>query len=201
MSDVVVLQPAAVPEVVDVLHESFFDYPVMRFVLGTGARDYERRLRTLVFFFVMARVFRDEVLLGIRTGEHLVGAALVSRPGGAEPAPDFVALRAETWSELGKGAQARYRAFGDACAPFDIGRPHLHLNMIGVRDRALGTGLGRKLIDSVHERSRVDAESVGVTLTTEAPGNVALYQHFAYEIVGRATVAPGLMTWGFFRPD
>lgn len=201
MNDVEVLQPLAVQEVVDVLHEAFFDYPVMRFVLGTGAPDYEGRLRTLVRFFVMARVFRDEALLGIRADGDLVGAALVSRPGGTAPSPEFFTLRTETWSALGEDARARYRAFSEACAPFDVGRPHLHLNMIGVRSQAQGMGLSRQLIESVHERSQRDADSVGVTLTTEDPGNLTLYQHFGYEIVGQATVAPGLTTWGFFRPD
>ena len=51
-----------IQDIVDVLCDSFQEYPVMRFVLGSPA-DYEDRLRTLVHFFVMARVLRDEVLL------------------------------------------------------------------------------------------------------------------------------------------
>ena len=43
-----------VPEVVDVLCEAFFDYPVMRFVLGADAVDYEPRLEVLVHYFVQA---------------------------------------------------------------------------------------------------------------------------------------------------
>lgn len=201
MSDVLTLEPTAVAEVVDVLHESFFDYPVMRFVLGDDATDYDERLRTLVHFFVMARVFRDEVLVGARSAGELVGAALISRPGGPGAPPEFYELRHEVWSALGEDAEARYAAFGAACAPFQVETPHLHLNMIGVRRHAQGTGLSRRLIDSVHERSRQDPKSAGVTLTTEDPGNVSLYEHFGYEIVGQAAVAPGLTTWGFFRPD
>jgi len=56
-------------------------------------------------------------------------------------------------------------------------------------------------LETVHELSRTDPRSVGVTLTTEVPANVSLYQHFGYEIVGQASVAPGLTTWGFFRAD
>ena len=60
MSEVLTLEPTAVPDVVDVLCESFFGYPVMRYVLGEEAMDYEERLKTLVHFFVMARVFLVE---------------------------------------------------------------------------------------------------------------------------------------------
>jgi GNAT superfamily N-acetyltransferase len=201
MTDVQKLDPTCVPEVVDVLTESFFDYPVMRFVLGKPGPSYRQRLGTLVNFFVMARVFRHEVLLGIRQAGQLVATALVSRPGGPGPDPGFQALREEAWAELGEDAKGRYAAFADACAPFQVQVPHLHLNMIGVKTRARGSGLSRHLIDRVHELSRDDDESQGVTLTTENPSNVSLYQHFGYDILGQAVVGPELTTWGFFRPD
>jgi len=202
VSGVLQLEPTRVPDVVDVLHESFFDYPVMRYVLGECA-DYDGDLRTLVHFFVMARVFRGEVLLGVSSDAHerLVGAALVSRPGGADAPSELLRLRDEVWAKLGTDARDRYGAFSAACAPFQVATPHLHLNMIGVRRVAKGTGVGRRLIDSVHELSRTDLRSAGVSLTTEDPANVALYRHCGYEVVGEALVAPGLTTWGFFRPD
>jgi GNAT superfamily N-acetyltransferase len=201
MMDVHRLDPTAVLRVVDVLHESFHDYPVMRFVLGPDAADYDGRLRTLVHFFVMARVFRGETLLGVPGGDGLVGVALVSRPGGSPPPPELHELRSEVWGELGSEAEARYGAFADACGPFQVEAPHLHLNMIGVRHVAQGTGVGRYLLEAVHDLSAADSDSYGVSLTTENPKNVALYRHFGYDIVGEAVVGPQLTTWGFYRPD
>jgi len=188
-------------EVVDVLSEAFFDYPVMRFVIGPAAPDYPAALRRLVGLFVAARVLRQEPLLGIPGPAGLEAAAIVSRPGRGSAPEAFRALAEEVWDELGAAARARYDAFARACAPFQIDAPHLHLNMIGVRRSGQGSGLGRRLIDRVHEMSRSDEASVGVTLTTEDPANVPIYQHLGYEIVGHATVAPDLRTWGFFRPD
>ena len=49
--------------------------------------------------------------------------------------------------------------------------------------------------------SRERADSHGVTLSTESERNVALYRHLGYRVVGQATIAPGLETWDFFRPD
>jgi hypothetical protein len=37
-----------------------------------------------------------------------------------------------------------------------------------------------------------------VSLTTEVPQNVRLYEHFGYEVVGHARVSPELETWGLF---
>lgn len=190
-----------VREVVGVLCESFFDYPTLRFVLGPDSRRYENRLQTLVHFFVMARVLRGEVLLGIESDEGLSAAALVSRPTGPEAPPELGDLREKVWAELGTSARGRYEAFGAACAPFQVAAPHIHLNMVGVRCRAQGQGLGRLLIEYVHVLSYEDSESEGVTLTTEDPTNVPLYESLGYQVVGRAVVAPELRTWGFFRPD
>jgi GNAT superfamily N-acetyltransferase len=149
-----------VKQVVDVLAESFSDYPVMRFVLGSGTKDFEQEGRTLIRFFVMARLLRKEPVLGIGDRGNLTGAALVSRPGATVGAPALQALsdlRERVWAELGPHALARYQAFGAACARFEVKAPHIHLNMVGVRRSAQGKGLGRRLIEHVHllSRSRV----------------------------------------------
>jgi ribosomal protein S18 acetylase RimI-like enzyme len=195
------LDATSAPEIVDVLHESFYDYPVMRFVLGPGTPRYAERLRTLVHFCVMARVLRNEVVLGVRSGQQLLATALISRPGGSGAPPELQALRTETWTALGGDAERRYSAFATACGPFQVAEPHLHLNMIGVRNGARGSGLARRLLDAVHAMSRTDPESTGVTLTTEDPSNVSLYKYFGYEVVGEAAVGPGLNSWGFYRTD
>jgi len=173
----------------------------MRFVVRGEEAGYEARQRRLVQLFVMARVLRGEPLLGVEGAAGLEAAAIVSRPHGGAAPDAFRALAREVWGELGAPARARYDAFTAACAPFQVDEPHLHLNMIGVRLDRRGTGLGRVLIDEVHAMSRRDEESVGVTLSTEDPRNVPMYQHLGYRVVGRATVAPELTTWGFFRRD
>ena len=190
-----------VPAIVDVLCESFYDYPVVRYVLGPETDSHSPQLRTLMRFFAMARVYRDEIMLGIGDRADLDGVALVSRPAGPASPAELNELRERVWAELGTAARARYDAFGAAGVHFQVDLPHIHLSMIGVRGRARGVGLGRKLIDHVHLLSRDDPASEGVTLNTEKAANVPLYEHFGYKLVGHATVTTGLETWSFFRPD
>ena len=191
----------SVADVVDVLCDAFADYPVMRYVLGPENGDYETDLRKLIDLFVMARDFREEHLLGIRDGADLAAAAIVSRPDGSPAPAEFLEYRQRVWTELGAEAEARYEAFGQACAPFQPEVPHLHLNMIGVRAGAQGRGLGRELLEHVHQLSVADSESHGVSLTTEVEANIVLYEHFGYRLVGQARVSPELRSWGFWRPD
>ena len=56
-------------------------------------------------------------------------------------------------------------------------------------------------MDHVHLMSHEDTSSQGVTLTTEDPANVPLYEHFGYKLVWHVRLSPAMGTWGFFRPD
>ena len=109
-----------VPEVTRVLCEAFYDYPVMRYVIGDGQDDYARQLNTLVHFFVMARVLRNEELLGTMDRKDLAATALVSYPGRGKAPPELMALRDKVWDGLGPESRSRYEAFGAASAPFEV---------------------------------------------------------------------------------
>ena len=91
---------------VSVIAEAFHDYPVMRFVLGSPD-DYDEQLRTLIHFFVMARVHRDEVMLGIDGDGGLAAAA--TAPVRRRP-PPRTARRAR-WSYF----KSRLRLNGRGC--------------------------------------------------------------------------------------
>src|SRR3954467_9095919 len=114
------LSSAQIEDAITVLCDAFYDYPVMRHVLGPDD-DYDRRLRTLIGLFVSARVFRDEPVLGVydRTGT-LSAAAIVSLPDQAESPEALVVRREEVWAELGAAERARYEAYGAACAQFTV---------------------------------------------------------------------------------
>ncbi len=194
------LPPSQADAAVDVLCDAFHDYPVMHYVLGESG-DYDHRLRMLSGFFVFARTFRNDPILAVRDGDRVVGVATVVLPDAGEAPAAFLERREAVWKEIGAAELARYEAFGAATKPFAIDRPHHHLSMIGVRHSHAGRGLGRVLLDAVHELAESDPASHGVSLTTELEKNVSLYTHFGYELVGHSRVGNELQTWGFFRPN
>jgi ribosomal protein S18 acetylase RimI-like enzyme len=190
---------ATADDVVRVLCEAFADYSVMRYVLGD--RDgYPERLRTLIGFFHGARLLRDDAIVGISDGHKLCGVALCSLPDRVDP-PELDPLRERTWSALGPDARARYDDCVRAWESTGVDEPNIHVNMLAVLPERQGRGLARALLERVHAMSRERVDSRGVTLSTESERNVALYRHMGYRVVGQATIAPGLETWDFFRPD
>ncbi|MEJ2086637.1 MAG: GNAT family N-acetyltransferase [Acidobacteriota bacterium] len=186
-------------EAVDVLCEAFFDYPVMRYLVGDADGDYERRLRLLVEFFSRARHLRGDLVWAVRSKARISGVANIVCPHTEAP-PELEEARQSLWAELGEAVQRKYEEFGEATAQFSIPEPHFHLSMIGVRRANLGQGIGRRLLEGLHTLSAADSTSLGVSLTTEDPANVALYEHFGYEIVGRTEVGD-FTSWSFFRRD
>jgi GNAT superfamily N-acetyltransferase len=190
---------ATAGDVVRVLCAAFVDYPVMRYVLGDRGA-YLERLRTLIGFFHGARVLRDDAILGISNGHELCAVALCSLPDRVGPA-ELDLLRDRTWAALGADARARYDHCVRAWESTGVDDPNIHVNMLAVLPDRQGRGLARALLERVQAMSRERADSRGVTLSTESERNVALYRHLGYLLVGQATIAPGLETWDFFRPD
>jgi hypothetical protein len=144
------LAPGEADAAVSVLSDAFYEYPVMRYVLGPG-RDYDERLRKLIGFFVMARVERGEPLLGLYDPEgELAGAALVTLPGNRQSPESVGILRESLWEDLGLPARERYDEFTAAWARLTPDTPNHHLNMIGVRRKDMGRGFGRRLLEAVN---------------------------------------------------
>lgn len=188
-----------IPEITEVLCEAFYNYPVMKYVLG-DTEDYDLRLSKLVTFFVSARALRNEPLLGIYNSKNkLIAAAAVTLPGEIASPTELYKMRDELWREIGSEEKARYEKYGKVASSLLPKEPHHHLNMIGVRNAYQGKGLARQLVNAVDELVLQHPTSTGVSLNTEIESNVNFYLHLGYEIVGKAEVDRGIQTWGFFK--
>ncbi len=188
-------------EAVVVLCDSFRDYPVFPYVIGGTGDEYDKRLHALIGFFVAVRFYRDEPVLAVSDAGRAVAVAILTPPVRREAPAELAEHREAVWEELGAVARGRYEALDEPWQKFAIAEPHYHLNMIGLRRSHGGRGLGRVLFDVVHEMSRRDPDSTGVSLTTEVESNVGLYLHLGYDLVGHVKGGGGVDTWVFFRRD
>jgi len=194
------LAPGRLDEAVEVLCLAFTGYPAMRYILDPAPCGAVVGLRHLFGYFTDSRMARGWPVLGVDVDGMLAGAANVTPPG---PAPELRSLieRFETLClALGPAAVERFRTFAEACNEMEPTTPHYYLGSIGVRPGQQGRGVGRALIEAVHELSRRDPASEGVALSTESPDNVALYEHLGYRVVGERQL-DWLHTWTMLRPD
>jgi len=188
-------------EAVEALCDSFHDYPVMRYILATSGGAYDGDLRTLIGMFVAARVSRGAPILAVEREGTVAAVATITRPEERIVPPPDDPSREAVWRSLGADAKVRYEMLRAAWERHAVSDPQYHLNMLGVRRKYAGQGLGRALLDAIHELSQRDERSSGVSLTTEDPKNVPLYRHFGYEVIGHERVENALETWSFFRRD
>lgn len=189
-----------VADVVAVLADAFGDYPVMRFVLGP-AGNTAPRMSKMIELFVYRRARLGGPMFGLRDGDGgLVGAAVMTLPVEPDPPADVLQLREQVWRELGQDCRERHDAYGAVAKTLLISEPHHHLNMIGIRHAAHGRGFARPLLEAALDVATADPASAGLTLTTETPANVRLYDHFGFKVVGHGRVSSELETWGLFRP-
>jgi ribosomal protein S18 acetylase RimI-like enzyme len=196
---VINLNKENISEIADVLCEAFYNYPVMKYVLGER-KDYDTRLHKAVTFFVFARALRKEPLLGIYNSENkLVAVATVTLPGDIPNPEELVKRRDVLWQELGEETKIRYENYGKAASALLPAEPHHHLNMIGVRNAYQGKGLARRLINTVEKLVSEHPFSTGVSLNTEVESNINFYLHLGYELLGEAKVDNNIVTWGFFK--
>lgn len=195
------LSPDRAGDIVDVMADGFFGYPVMRWVADTGggAEDLPARERRLVNLFVTRRIMRGGPAFGVFNGDQLAGAAIVTLPHEPEPPPEVAVLTDETWWALGEEARLRYEAYASAANLFEPIGPHHHLNMIAVRPAFAGQGFARPLLEAVRAMAEADPGSAGVSLTTEKPRNVELYRHFGFEVLAEAAPCDAFKTWGMFQ--
>lgn len=188
-------------DTVAALCDAFHDYPVMKYVVGDAGAEYDRNLREMIHVFVSARVLREDPVLGIEDGGHVVAIATITAPAERPDPAELPALREAMWEILGPAAKARHRELVEIWERHTHPGVHYHLNMLGVRRSHAGRGLGGRLLREVQAMSLADSRSSGVSLSTEDPKNVPLYQHGGYEIVGHERVTNELETWQFFRPN
>lgn len=194
------LAPDDMPEILDVFCDAFSDYPVMRYVLGPGGNSLSR-LRQLIGYFVLRRVRLGGPIFGARAADGtLAGVATMTVPVESVAPPDLLDARDRIFGALGPDCRARHDAYANAARFFGNLGPHHHLNMLGVRQAQHGRGVGRRLLSAVADLANADANSSGVSLTTETADNVRLYEHCGYHVVGEARVDDSFTTWGLFRP-
>jgi GNAT superfamily N-acetyltransferase len=186
--------------VVDVLSGSFFDYPVMRYVLSDSGEDYFDHLRELMGFFCDVRFARGWPVLGIHEHDHVAAVMLLGEPSLSARSVDLDVIDHDLERTIGKAALDRITQYERLSSLAEPEGPYYFVGMLGVLPVLQGKGMGGALLDHAATIAQADSVARGVCLATEDEKNVGYYRRFGYEVVGEAQVGD-VHTWCLFRPN
>jgi len=197
---VIDIPSSRVEEAVAVLTAAFWDYPMTRHFFADAGEAYGEHLAEMCRLSCALRLLVDWPLLGVEDDGKLVGVACLATAEDIHDVPELKAMEEQLIAQVGPQATERFGAYSKAKdANLPAGK-HWYLTMIGVDPDFHGKGCGGMLLRHIHEMVKADSSLTGIGLDTQSPGNVALYEHFGYEVTAKTTVGDVDM-WCMFRPN
>lgn len=187
-------------EVLEVLALAFATDPGYSSLSRVAGNPRPRYLRQIVRASLELHLAARQPVFVIADENEILGVSLVEEPGASLPSFAAAMVVARLLHRTAPTVAFRSGRVALALMRRRPREPHHYLSMLGVRPRAQGRGLGRALLEDLHEVSRRHPASTGAGLDTSNPGNVALYEHFGYEALTHLEVS-GVEAWCMFRPN
>ncbi|MEA3397901.1 MAG: GNAT family N-acetyltransferase, partial [Chloroflexota bacterium] len=128
-----------------------------------------------------------------------LGVAVVEEPGARRAYGTGIKMLASLWRQTGPGVLLRSLRHLLRISANRPREPHHRLSLIAVQPQAQGQGYGKALLAEVHARVEAHPTSRGISLDTENPQTVPLYEHLGYHVTHQIAAGP-LTIWGMFRP-
>jgi ribosomal protein S18 acetylase RimI-like enzyme len=181
------------PAVVEVLSSALRDEPMVWWPLGAhGDGDVLRSL-----FDILTDAYLP--LGAFWVSDDLAGVAAWLAPPDAQRFSEIEVPTRQRIRPLTDDAGSRYDIFWDWIGTGIPPEPCFFLDMLAVRPDAQGRGVGRALVDDGLRRAF--AARAPAFLETATPGNVALYEHLGFRVVGMEEPPGGGPTVWFMRAD
>ena len=79
-----------------------------------------------------------------------------------------------------------------------IKKPYYTLEAVGVRSDYQGKGIGKLLLNKLHEINEIDPKASGIYLITGDKKNQSIYEHLGYETV-EVKQGKGITVYHMFR--
>lgn len=183
-ADVRAVERTEVRDAIATCARAFFDDPLMNYFQPDLLRQHQRLLPGL-FAAAIHDCARHGELWGAFVAGRPCGVAAWLPPGVRVPTRGSRAVdqsrRALPALVASRGRlRAAVRLLNDIASQHPK-YPHWYLAVLGVDPSHQSRGLGRSLLDNVHERA--DGEALPCYLETQKPENLAYYRRFGYEVV------------------
>jgi ribosomal protein S18 acetylase RimI-like enzyme len=185
----------------ELFEEAFSKDPLFNYLFG---RKPKGRINKFFRFILEYANVKNQVILGEKRDGVIQGAACMETPQSQKPVKSFSTYLKSIKLILQFAFQIKWPAFKKINHYMKItserrpGKPHHYLVCIGVNPKEQGKGIGRSLLESIHEEVDKDTISIGIGLDTENKNNVELYKKFGYQLVSEDRIGD-ITIYSMFR--
>ena len=182
---------------IEILFAAFEQDPLMRYFFGN---EYQNLAKHLMQYICNLTAISDSLLWGAFIEGELKGVAMITPAEIVERNKQEIAQIEEQLAVAVGAAIARIERYLQVKEANKPKQPHFYLDVLGVSPESQGQGVGKALIEKLHQMSEESTQSCGVALDTENERNLDFYCGLGYS-VSTTTDLDEVKIWSMFRPD
>lgn len=165
------------------LYHSYKDEPTFKYLLDRRRPGYKQRIRATIRELIRLHFERGETVLGVvhKLDRRVLGVAFVSDVGlKMDISRQFLWRLKMTLTAGFEGTRRYIQYFNDVQRSLP-NKAHRTVSLIGIHPEFQKQGLGRLLMEAVHQQVSDDAQSIGVFLDTGNNRYLNFYESLGYE--------------------
>ena len=166
------------------LYHCYRHEPTFQLLLQHNSPGYKQRIRATIRELIKLHFDRNETVLGIVDDEHdhLAGIAFVSDIELKMDLSDQFMWRLKMFLTTGYECTREFIQYLTDVQQAIPQQKHRMVNLIGIHPDYQRMGLGRMLMNSIHEYCAQDKDSIGIFLDTGNRRYADFYQSMGYQV-------------------
>lgn len=180
---VVRLDQSTVREARSILYQSYRHEPLYQYLLNEQKAGYKQRIRATIREAIKLHFDREELVLGLidTESDKLLGLAFVTGVEGRIDISDQFLWRLKMFLTAGYQCTRRYIEYFEEVQQVLPEDPHRMLTLIGIHPEFQKRGLGRAIMENIHELIDKDEQSIGLFLDTGNSRYLDFYASLGYQ--------------------
>lgn len=202
MREIVTIYEKNQLEVLKILPLAFKNDPMFHYIFP---HDQQLNYLQSFFSFLFYKSLKlKELTIGVKEDHFFTSVANIELPNSTKGfrllfIPGFLYEVIRLFRKIPLGSfiyMNQYMKFTTSVRPK---KPHHYLSYIGVHPEQQGKGIGKMLMNYIHELSDSDSASIGIGLDTENPKNIKYYEAFGYCVIDYKKIGD-VTIYSMFRP-
>lgn len=200
--DVIQLDERADRQARSLLYQSYRHEPTFQYLLDAHRPGYKQRIRATIRELIRLHFERGEVALGVvdRKERRILGVAFVSDVGLKMDISKQFRWRLKMTLTAGFEGTRRFIQYYNDVQNSLPPKNHRMVSLIGIHPEFQKQGLGRVLMEAVHEMTDHDQHSIGLFLDTGNNRYLEFYRSLGYQRFADIPVGE-LKEYVLFRPN